>query len=81
VVEQYWLPHPTTLQHWIQKEYTSEKVSKLIGKIFNGFEYWFTFIVDPGVEPTDNRAERALREHAVLAKDCGYAEKWKRHFE
>ena len=58
------------LHQWIMKEYVSEKVKKLIGKISNGFEYWFTFIIQPAVEPTNNRAERALREH-VLRKIIG----------
>jgi len=60
-----------TLRRWIMKEYDSEKVRKLVGKIKNGFEYWFTFIVQSGVEPTNNRAERALREHVVLRKIIG----------
>jgi transposase len=59
------------LKQWIMKEYVSEKVKKLIGKINNGFEYWFTFVIYPGVEPTNNRAERALREHVVLRKILG----------
>jgi transposase len=59
------------LRHWISKEYSVEKVRKFIGKINNGFEYWFTFIVNPGVEPTNNRAERALRPHVVLRKILG----------
>ena len=50
-----------TLKRWLNRGYGSEKVKKLIGKIKNGFEYWFTFITHPGVEPTNNRAERALR--------------------
>jgi hypothetical protein len=50
------------------KEYVSDKVTKLIGKISNGFDYWFTFVIHPGVEPTNNRAERALREHVILRK-------------
>jgi hypothetical protein len=33
------------LRHWISKEYSIEKVRKFIGKINNGFEYWFTFII------------------------------------
>jgi transposase len=53
------------------KEYFSEKVRKFIGKISNGFEYWFTFIINPGVEPTNNRAERALRPQVVLRKILG----------
>lgn len=52
----------------IEGEYTNGKVKKLVGKISNGFEYWFTFIIHQGVEPTNNRAERALREHVVQRK-------------
>ncbi len=59
------------LQQWIVKEYFSEKVRKFIGKISNGFEYWFTFVIHPGVEPTNNRAERALRPQVVLRKILG----------
>ena len=59
------------LRHWIMKEYSIEKVRKFIGKINNGFDYWFTFIINPGVEPTNNRAERALRPHVVLRKILG----------
>lgn len=66
-----WYKARETLQQWITKEYTNEMVIKLIGKIRNGFEYWFTFIIHPGVEPTNNRAERALRELVVLRKIIG----------
>ena len=59
------------LRHWISKEYSIEKVRKFIGKISNGFDYWFTFILNPGVDPTNNRAERALRPHVVLRKILG----------
>ena len=66
-----WHMARATLKQWIDKEYASEKVRKLIGKISNGFEYWFTFVIHPGVEPTNNRAERALREQVVLRKILG----------
>jgi len=59
------------LRHWMAKDYFEEKVLKFIGKISNGFEYWFTFIINPGVEPTNNRAERALRPQVVLRKILG----------
>jgi transposase len=59
------------LQHWMMKGYFSEKVQKFVGKINNGFEYWFTFIINPGVEPTNNRAEGALRSQVVLRKILG----------
>jgi transposase len=59
------------LRNWISKEYSIEKVQKFIGKINNGFSYWFTFVINPGVEPTNNRAERALRPQVVLRKILG----------
>jgi hypothetical protein len=59
------------LRQWLRKEYSIEEVRKFIGKINNGFDYWFTFIINPGVEPTNNRAERALRPHVVLRKILG----------
>jgi hypothetical protein len=45
------------LKQLIMKEYPLEIIQKFIGKISNGFNYWFTFIINPGVEPTNNRAE------------------------
>jgi hypothetical protein len=56
------------LRRWIRGEYANEKVKKFIGKIENGFEFWFTFVLRSDVEPTNNRAERALREHVVQRK-------------
>ena len=60
-----------TLRRWLRREYASEKVERFIGKISNGFEYWFTFVRHSDVEPTNNRAERALREHVVQRKIIG----------
>ena len=60
-----------TLKRWLKRGYGSEKVEKLIGKIENGFDYWFTFVTHPDVESTNNRAERALREHVVQRKIVG----------
>jgi transposase len=39
-----WHSARETLQHWIEKEYFAAKIQKFIGKISNGFDYWFTFI-------------------------------------
>lgn len=54
-----WYMARAMLRQIINCEYANENVRKLIGKISNGFEYWFTFVIHPGVEPTNNRAERA----------------------
>ncbi len=35
------------------------------------FDHWFTFVTVPGLEPTNNRAERALKEPVVQRKIIG----------
>jgi transposase len=72
-----WKLAQEALRHWIKKEYSIEKVQKFIGKINNGFNYWFTFVINPGVEPTNNRAERALRPNVVLRKILGTLRNYK----
>lgn len=37
----------------------------------NGMQHWLTFVLHPGVEPTNNRAERALRELIVIRRIIG----------
>ena len=59
------------LRYWLAKQWRNERVHKLAEKIRNGFKHWFTFVVVPNVEPTNNRAERALREHVVQRKIIG----------
>jgi len=71
VRRELWREARATLQQLLNRDYASDKVRKLIGKISNGFDYWFTFVIHPGVEPTNNRAERALREHVILRKIVG----------
>ena len=71
VRKRLWQLAREALKHWTLKEYSLDKVRKLIRKINNGFDYWFTFVINPGVEPTNNRAERALRPHVVLRKILG----------
>lgn len=66
-----WNSAQEVLRHLIESVYSIEKVQRFIGKINNGFDYWFTFIINPGVEPTNNRAERALRPQVVLRKILG----------
>ena len=48
-----------------------EKTRRFAGKMMNGMDHWFTFLTVPGVEPTNNRAERALRESVVQRKIMG----------
>ena len=40
-------------------------------KIEHGFQQWFTCVLYPEAEPTNNRAERALREMVIQRKITG----------
>lgn len=59
------------LRKIISRRYKGEKSMKLVKKIRNGFNSWFTFLTYTFVEPTNNTAERALREHVVIRKIIG----------
>jgi len=53
------------------RPYESEEARLFAGKVMNGLDYWYTFLSVPGCEPSNNRAERALREHVVQRKIMG----------
>lgn len=59
------------LRYWLRKDYESSEAKKFIAKVRNGFDHWFTFVVVPDIEATNNRAERALREAVVQRKIMG----------
>ena len=59
------------MMEWAGRPYESVVVRRFAVKIMNGLDHWFTFLVVPGVEATNNRAERALREHVVQRKIMG----------
>lgn len=59
------------LRYWLNKCYVSEEAKAFIGKVRNGFRYWFTFLLVEGLEATNNVAERALRELVVQRKIMG----------
>jgi transposase len=48
-----------------------QEFRKFATKVKNGLDYWFTCIVNLFVEPTNNTAERALRELVVQRKIIG----------
>jgi transposase len=66
-----WYMSRAMLKPLIEGKYENENIRMLMGKISNGFEYWFTFVIHPDAEPTNNRAERAIREHVVQRKIIG----------
>lgn len=66
-----WYEARATMRRWLDREYKNSSVKKIIEKMRNGFDHWFTFIINPGIEPTNNIAERALRESVVQRKIIG----------
>ena len=44
---------------------------KPVEYIRNGLGSWFTCLLYPGMEPTNNLAEQAIREHVVIRKIIG----------
>jgi len=59
------------LRRWLEVTKPYKELKTVRTKIQNGFEHWFTCIIHPEVEPTNNRAERMLREEVVLRKIIG----------
>jgi len=59
------------MEAWAGRPYESGEVSRFAAKVLNGLGHWFTFLTVPGVEPTNDRAERALRGHVVQRRMMG----------
>lgn len=59
------------MKQWIDYAGCYKELRKFAVTIKNGIEHWFTFIGNKDVEPTNNRAERALRELIVQRKIIG----------
>jgi len=59
------------LRYWLKKRYRNADVRKFVEMVRNGSDSWFTFVTTPGVGPTNNLAERVLREHVVQRKIIG----------
>lgn len=56
---------------WIKIYSANPKMNELVTKVKNGKEFWFTCVLHPEVEPTNNRAERGLRKFVVIEKIIG----------
>jgi transposase len=48
-----------------------KELEKPLTYIKNGFGCWFTCILYPGMEPTNNLGEQAMREHVIIRKIIG----------
>ncbi len=59
------------MQQWIDLANSYTELKKFGEKLSNGLKHWFTRILYPFVEATNNIAERALRELVVIRKISG----------
>ncbi|MBI2137716.1 IS66 family transposase [Candidatus Woesearchaeota archaeon] len=59
------------MQELVKQMNVYTQLRKFAGKVKNGLDYWFTCIIHLFVEPTNNTAERALRELIVQRKIIG----------
>lgn len=59
------------MMQWTDYAECYKELRKFAIKVKNGVEHWFTFMNNKDVEPTNNRAERALRELIVQRKIIG----------
>jgi len=68
---------------WCQMYYAHDGMKELVNKVKNGKEFWFTCVLFPEVEPTNNLAERGLRKFVVIEKiiGCLRSEQGKRNMQ
>lgn len=59
------------MQQWIDLANSYTELREFGGKLSNGLKHWFTRMLYPFVEPTNNIGERALRELVVIRKIIG----------
>ena len=58
--------------NWLIEKFSSYRhLVKVITTIKNGLDFWFTRIIHPQIEPTNNKGERSLREIVVIKKIVG----------
>jgi len=60
-----------TLTGIVETAVETEAVADFLEKLERGLDHWLTFVTEPGVAPTNNAAENALREPIVLRKIIG----------
>lgn len=71
------------MDRWIQIYCVYDGMREVITKVKNGKEFWFTCVLHPEVEPTNNAAERGLRKFVVIEKiiGCLRSEQGKRNMQ
>lgn len=71
------------MDRWVQIYYVHDGMKAIVNKVKNGKEFWFTCVLHPEVEPTNNLAERGLRKFVVIKKiiGCLRSEQGKRNMQ
>ncbi|MBI2147309.1 IS66 family transposase [Candidatus Woesearchaeota archaeon] len=59
------------MKQLIQMYSSYNHLSTVITTIKNGLDFWFTRIIHPQIEPTNNNGERSLREMVVMKRIMG----------
>jgi transposase-like protein len=59
------------MNQWIDYAISYKELRKFAVTLGNGLQHWFTRILYPSIDATNNVAERALREFVVLRKIIG----------
>lgn len=60
-----------SLGYWLRKQWKEKKVVNLVENLRADLKKFLTFVLAEGIAPTNNAAERALREHVVIRKIIG----------
>ncbi len=61
----------TRMEEIVERYEPHGELHKPVEYIRNGLGSWFTCLLYPGMEPTNNLAEQAIREHVVIRKIIG----------
>src|SRR3989344_5068648 len=57
---------------WLIEKFSCYKhLAEVVTTIKSGLEFWFTRIIHPQIEPTNNKGEQSLREMVVMKKIMG----------
>jgi transposase len=59
------------LENIVAKYADCKELKKPLTYLKNGFGRWYTCILYPGMEPTNNLGEQAMREHVIMRKIIG----------
>lgn len=59
------------IEELVEKFSTFNQIKKPVTYLKNGLGFWYTCLLYPGMEPTNNLSEQAIREHVIVRKIIG----------